>query len=73
MLVLSRKHGEEIRIGRDITLKIVQLEGNRVRIGIEAPAEVRIVRLKDAYMAHTATDSVSPTTDDVPLVPHETV
>ena len=44
MLVLTRKVSERIQIGDDITLTIVRLEGNKVRIGIEAPANVKVKR-----------------------------
>jgi carbon storage regulator len=44
MLVLSRKPGEKIKIGSAITITVVRVEGNRVRIGIDAPAEVPLVR-----------------------------
>ena len=44
MLVLTRKQGEEIRIGDDIVLKVTAVQGGRVRIGIQAPREHRIVR-----------------------------
>ena len=44
MLVLSRKSGEAIKIGNDITLTVVSVKGKRVRIGIEAPSDCRIVR-----------------------------
>lgn len=44
MLVLTRKHQEQIRIGDNITLTILRIKGNAVRIGIEAPREVRVVR-----------------------------
>ena len=44
MLVLSRKSGEKIHVGSDITITVVRVEGNRVRIGIDAPAEVPLVR-----------------------------
>jgi carbon storage regulator len=44
MLVLSRKLGEKIHIGTDITITLVEVQGNRCRIGIEAPAEVSILR-----------------------------
>lgn len=44
MLVLSRKVGEVIRIGDDITLTIVKVTPGRVKLGIEAPPEVNIVR-----------------------------
>jgi carbon storage regulator len=44
MLVLSRKAGESLSIGPDITLEIISVEGDRVRIGIQAPKEIRIYR-----------------------------
>jgi carbon storage regulator len=44
MLVLTRKQGEEIRIGDDIVLKVTSVQGGRVKIGIEAPRSHRIVR-----------------------------
>ncbi|MFN9916749.1 MAG: carbon storage regulator [Pirellulaceae bacterium] len=44
MLVLSRKEGERLMIGDDITLVISKISGNRVSIGIEAPNGVKIVR-----------------------------
>lgn len=44
MLVLSRKCDEEVRIGDDIVIRVVQLTGGRVRLGIEAPAEIRVRR-----------------------------
>lgn len=44
MLVLSRKTAEAIRIGDDIHITIVSTEGSKVRIGIEAPGDVRILR-----------------------------
>lgn len=44
MLVLARKTGEVIRIGDDIVLRVVEVRGKRVRIGIEAPPDVRILR-----------------------------
>ncbi len=44
MLVLSRKVGEKIRIGDDVTIVLVDIRGIKARIGIEAPDDVRIVR-----------------------------
>ena len=44
MLVLTRKTDEEILIGDNIKITLVRVRGNSVRIGIEAPREVRIVR-----------------------------
>lgn len=44
MLVLSRKEGESIVINDDIVVTIVRNKGGVVRVGIEAPQDVRIVR-----------------------------
>ena len=44
MLVLSRKVDQEIKIGDDITIKVVKVQGKSVRLGIAAPREVRVVR-----------------------------
>lgn len=44
MLVLSRKTGERIQIGDNITIVVNRVAGNRVTIGIEAPNDVHIVR-----------------------------
>jgi carbon storage regulator len=44
MLVLSRKVGERIQIDSGITITVVEVHGNRVRIGIEAPRQVNIRR-----------------------------
>lgn len=44
MLVLSRKEGEKLVIGDNITLVISKIAGNRVTLGIEAPADVKIFR-----------------------------
>ena len=44
MLVLSRKVGEKLVIGGNITIVVNRVAGNRVTIGIDAPDEVRIVR-----------------------------
>ena len=44
MLVLTRKMDEQILIGEDIKITLVRVRGNSVRIGIEAPKHVRVVR-----------------------------
>jgi carbon storage regulator len=44
MLVLSRKRGESIVIGNGITITVVDVKGNRVRLAFNAPAEVPIHR-----------------------------
>ena len=44
MLVLSRKVGEKLVIGDNITVVVSRVAGNRVTLGVEAPPEVRIIR-----------------------------
>ena len=44
MLVLSRKPCEQIYIGNHVTITVVEIKGNRIRIGIEAPDDVGIDR-----------------------------
>jgi carbon storage regulator len=44
MLILSRKNEEEIRLGENITIKILGIQHGQVKIGIEAPRDVRVVR-----------------------------
>lgn len=44
MLVLTRKPNQKIRIGENITVTIVRVTGNTIRIGIDAPRDVRIIR-----------------------------
>ncbi len=44
MLVLTRKLNERIQIGDKITVSILRIKGNSVRVGIEAPRQVRVVR-----------------------------
>lgn len=48
MLVLSRKKNESIQIGDDITLVIVEIRGDKVRVGIEAPKETPVHRMEVA-------------------------
>jgi carbon storage regulator len=44
MLVLSRRHREAILIGSDIRIVVERIDGQKVRIGIEAPKETKILR-----------------------------
>jgi carbon storage regulator len=51
MLVLSRKVGERILIGDQVTVTVVRISGGGVRLGIEAPPEMAVIReeLQDGY------------------------
>lgn len=44
MLVLSRKVGEKIYIGADIIITVVEINGNKVRVGIQAPKDKSVHR-----------------------------
>lgn len=46
MLVLSRKHGEQIVIDKDITITVVRITPTIVRLGIDAPKKMNIARLE---------------------------
>ncbi len=48
MLILTRRPDEQIVIGSDITVTILEVRGNQVRIGIDAPKELSVHRLEIA-------------------------
>lgn len=50
MLVLSRKKNESIVINNDITIVVVEIRGDKVRLGVEAPKEVPVHR-REVYDA----------------------
>lgn len=63
MLVLSRKKNESIVINNDITIVVVEIRGDKVRLGIEAPKEVPVHRREvyDAIKRNEQGSSESPT------------
>lgn len=50
MLVLTRKTGETVMLGEDIQVKVVSVDGEQVKLGIEAPRTLKIFR-KELYEA----------------------
>ena len=60
MLVLTRRIGEEIAIAGDIHVRVVAIKGHRVRLGISAPASIRVARqeLLDESCADSAAGMV---------------
>lgn len=58
MLVLTRKRSEMIRIGEDVVIKVIKTGNGAVKLGIEAPQHVRVLRAElcheDAAMPHEA-------------------
>lgn len=65
MLILTRRVDERIFIGDDITLCVLDIEGNRVRLGLEAPKDVAILReeIRDKYAGDASNDSYHPKSD----------
>ena len=62
MLVLSRKESEKIMLGDSIVLTIVRVSGDRVRLGIEAPSDMLILRkeLDPSDSVHSANKKKQP-------------
>lgn len=61
MLVLSRKESQRIRLGDSIVITVVRINRDKVRLGIEAPRDLRVLRdeldqLDPAGMHHTVVD-----------------
>jgi carbon storage regulator CsrA len=61
MLVLTRKADEQILIGDDIKITLVRVRGNSVRVGIEAPRDVRVVRGELEKRETVETDDIEST------------
>jgi len=61
MLILSRKINEKVVIGNDITVSIIEIRGDQVRIGIDAPKVVKVFRQEvfDAIKAENKAASKS--------------
>lgn len=49
MLVLSRKKNQSLKLGDEIEIKILDVNGDQIRLGIEAPSSVRVLR-KELYV-----------------------
>jgi len=66
MLVLSRKKNESIVINNDITIVVVEIRGDKVRLGIEAPKEVPVHRREvyDAIRRNVTGDEPEATSHD---------
>ena len=60
MLVLTRRVNEKILIGDDIVLTVLEVRGDQVRLGIDAPREVKVFReevlLRDQHDAEPSSD-----------------
>lgn len=64
MLVLSRKKNESIVINNDITIVVVEIRGDKVRLGVEAPKEVPVHRREVYDAIHRANGTAEGTTPE---------
>jgi carbon storage regulator len=68
MLVLSRKESQRIRLGDSIVVTIVKISGDKVRIGIEAPGDVLVLR-DELETRHPGVDDLAAATESAPSPP----
>ena len=57
MLVLTRKQNEKIRIGDSITITVLRMKGKSIRLGIEAPHSVNVLRGELAFETEIEVDT----------------
>lgn len=66
MLVLTRRPGQSVYIGDDVKVTLVEIKGNQVRIGIDAPSSVRIFREEIYLQILEENQSAAALSADVP-------
>jgi carbon storage regulator CsrA len=71
MLVLTRKLQQQIKIGEQITVTILRVKGNTVRVGVEAPREVRVVRGELPKLGEAAEETETIEVQSVVVVTNE--
>jgi carbon storage regulator len=64
MLILTRKEGESIRIGDNISIKIVSIDGNNCKVGVEAPRSISVNR-EEVYLKIKSENLTAATNDNV--------
>jgi len=75
MLVVSRRPGQSILIGRDIEVYVLEVDGLQVRVGINAPRSIRVLRrelLTQVESENRRAVGTGPAVpDDLPLLAHQ--
>jgi carbon storage regulator len=73
MLVLSRKPGEALRIGEEVEVTVVEVKGDMVRLGIQAPRDIQVWRreLWEAIVAENikAAEEAAAAAPMIPIIP----
>ena len=76
MLILTRRVGESVVIGEDVTVTVLGVKGNQVRIGINAPKTVAVHReeiFERIKSGRGSSDGAAAPTEDQPSLPRETL
>jgi len=75
MLILTRRVGESVVIGEDVTVTVLGVKGNQVRIGINAPKHVAVHReeIFERIKSGRGGDGAGAPADDQPAHPRETL
>lgn len=58
MLIFERRAGEGVQIGDEIEVRVLDSDGERVRIAVEAPRDVRVESIGSAYESGESTDDM---------------
>jgi carbon storage regulator len=66
MLILSRKINEKIMIGEDISVSVIEIRGDQVKLGVEAPRTVKVFR-QEVFDAIRAENKAA--AESVPVLP----
>ncbi|MDR2448229.1 MAG: carbon storage regulator CsrA [Treponema sp.] len=68
MLILSRKINEKIIIGDDIAISIIEIKGDQIRIGVDAPRSVKVFRQEVLAEIKAANKAASESGVDLPAL-----
>ena len=68
MLIITRKPGEKIMLGDDVTVEVIEVSGSSVRIGIAAPRSLPVYR-EEIWTAVKEENAAAATTDAIPEPP----